>query len=243
MATDKNLWNNPAFSDGIKNLFRPRPSNNQLNTAQDERTQQNTAAPIDNQCFTFKISLRRVTPVIWRRFKVESSTSLSRFHVILQAIMGWKHCHLHKFQQGNIEHYLEEGQEDYGINLSQMNLTVGSELLYEYDFGDGWEHDIVLESVDDIQETENLPMLLDGKNACPPEDCGSPTGFMSLKKILRMKRGKDEQTGLTYKEMIEWLEERHTYDYSGYDPYEFDSDNDKFVENLRYLDEMIERYR
>ena len=100
--------------------------------------------------------------------------------MLASLLMGWRNSHLHKFQHGETEYYLREGEYDYGLNLNELNLTVGDVLLYEYDFGDDWQHDVLLESIHMKTEEENLPILLDGEKACPPEDCGSAWGFKGI---------------------------------------------------------------
>jgi hypothetical protein len=50
-------------------------------------------------------------------------------------------------------------------------------LIYEYDFGDGWEHEILLEKVLRPDPAVQYPRCLGGARACPPEDCGGAGGY------------------------------------------------------------------
>jgi len=80
-------------------------------------------------------------------------------------------------------------------------------LLYEYDFGDGWEHEIILEKIIEEDEKNQIPRCIDGKQNCPPEDCGGIWGYEDLLKVIKDKKH-DE-----YEEMMEWLGEEFDPDY------------------------------
>lgn len=154
--------------------------------------------------YQLKISLNHVKPVIWRRILVEAGITLPDFHKIIQTVMGWTNTHLHQFVIGG-KYYSEPDEEslvesiDYRkIKLNQVLTEVKQTMNYEYDFGDGWEHKIVLEKVIN-DSTHTYPQCLDGKRNCPPEDCGGPYGYEDLLKIIA--NPKDEE----YEEMIEWL--------------------------------------
>jgi len=151
-----------------------------------------------------KISLKYVRPPIWRRILVEDSIKLSDFHKIIQTVMGWTNSHLHQFIIN--ERYYGEPDEDSfeeivdyrKIKLKSVLSFEKEKILYEYDFGDGWEHEIVLEKIFNNQTIEN-PICLTGKRNCPPEDSGGPYGYMDLLKVISDPKNDD------YKEMKSWI--------------------------------------
>jgi hypothetical protein len=85
------------------------------------------------------------------------------------------------------------------IRVSGLLKKEKEKIVYEYDFGDGWEHDVLLEKILPVDEKFKFPVCLEGKMACPPEDCGGVWGYSDLLEIL--KQPKHEE----YDNMIEWL--------------------------------------
>src|SRR5215510_2084124 len=137
--------------------------------------------------FQLKVSLLDVEPPIWRRFLVPQDVRLPRLHGILQVVMGWTDSHLHQFKVGDVRfgeenHEFEPSPIDYTtIQLNQIAPRTGATCMYEYDFGDGWEHLIEVEDelpVESIREP--LPRCLDGERACPPEDVGGPHAYANF---------------------------------------------------------------
>lgn len=129
------------------------------------------------QTFQIKVSLRNVRPPIWRRLQVPSDILLPKLHDVLQAAMGWHDSHLHLFRVGD-DCYAPPGdwdpigEDSRGVALVDLAAKKGARLVYEYDFGDGWTHDIVVESV--LPEPCEVPRCTGGRRRCPPEDCGGP---------------------------------------------------------------------
>lgn len=135
-----------------------------------------------------KVTLLEAEPLIWRRFQVPDSTTLHDLHLILQTIMGWTNSHLYQFIIGD-KYYLEPHPSNYyeDIEMESSRITRLSEIAqtrfnYEYDFGDSWQHELVVESV---EPGDNPPICLEGERACPPEDCGGVWGYEDLLKILQ----------------------------------------------------------
>ncbi len=135
--------------------------------------------------YQIKVTLNDIRPPIWRGILVSSNTNLHKLHDILQIVMGWHDSHLHQFTISG-EHYgdpeNDEGGE-FGIQpearfkLSQVVQGAGSRFQYEYDFGDGWHHTVLVESVQPPQPGEHYPRCMNGKRACPPEDIGGAWGY------------------------------------------------------------------
>ena len=151
--------------------------------------------------YVFKIELRGITPKIWRRVKVDPSTSLDEFHVIIQVAMGWRNYSFHKFLHKGKEYYIdpdtefddgwEQRMEDgtymkHNIDLNEMDLKVGDKIYYEYD---AWQHNIIFEKIVDSVEDkdERLPVLMAGRCACPPENIGGKWGYARMLELLKTK--------------------------------------------------------
>jgi hypothetical protein len=161
------------------------------------------------------ISLNGFTPKIWRRIQLKSDTLLPDLHYIIQTTMGWTNSHLHQFIK-NKEFYgdpsLDDDFEtiDYSkIKLSAMLKKEKDTFKYEYDFGDCWEHTLLLEKILPIDSNTKYPVCIDGKMNCPPEDCGGVWGYSDLLKILSDPKHEE------YEDYIEWLGD-------DFDPNEFD---------------------
>lgn len=159
----------------------------------------------DPAVYQFKVTLKHIHPPIWRRFQVTSDVTFYRLHLVLQAVMGWENCHLYQFViQG-----IRSGDPDPEYELSDVNakrvrlqqvLTRSKmKFLYEYDFGDSWQHEVVLEKVLPPAESVRYPVCLAGARACPPEDCGGVAGYERLLENLRNPEHE------RYEEITEWL--------------------------------------
>ncbi|MBW0093014.1 DUF1841 family protein [Pseudonocardia sp. KRD-184] len=141
-------------------------------------------APPGPSTYRIKVALRGVRPPIWRRLLVPSDTTLAGLHDILQVAMGWLNGHLHQFVAGDRlfgppDPDAEPEQVDEAtVRLHEVLRATGDRLRYEYDFGDGWEHDVVLEAVEPGPPA--TARCTGGRRACPPEDCGGPWGYAEL---------------------------------------------------------------
>jgi len=145
--------------------------------------------------YRLKISLKSITPEIWRRVIVSSDMPLTRFHMVIQHAMGWLNYHLHQFANGGGFKQTYYGTPDPNFCniefLNEKNFTVADlapkvkrKFTYEYDFGDSWQHSILVEKILPPDPTFKHPVCLAGENACPPEDCGGFGGYLNLLKIM-----------------------------------------------------------
>jgi hypothetical protein len=159
--------------------------------------------------YQLKITLKDVKPPIWRRILVSETTALDDLHYIIQIVMGWTNSHLHQFIIGR-EYYsiLDESfgneleQKDSSkFKLKQLGLSVKSKFLYEYDFGDGWLHEILVEAITEAEPGKKYPLCTDGKRACPPEDCGGPWGYADVLEIIKDPKHPEHE------DWIDWLPE------------------------------------
>jgi len=144
--------------------------------------------------FRFKIVLDDILPQIWRLIEVESDITFYQFNLIIQEAIGWTNSHLHEFSVDNfrIGDTSDEANE-FGDppQWEEKKKKIGdyfaedrTRMNYEYDFGDSWEHTIMLEAIEDKKKSVKYPRCIDGARACPPEDCGSSTGYYRLLEIL-----------------------------------------------------------
>ncbi len=142
----------------------------------------------------FKITLRDAKPPIWRRVVVRADLPLAGMHDVIQIAMGWMNSHLHQFIKVDGARRTYYGAPDpFGgmVRLSESTHTVEDlagavkqKFLYEYDFGDSWLHDLILEKILPPDPTFRHPVCLAGKGACPQEDSGGIWGHMNNMKVI-----------------------------------------------------------
>ena len=161
---------------------------------------------VTTQKYQIKIGLQEAKPPIWRRIFVPSNMNLSELHEVIQVTMGWENYHLHQFFingrcYGPITPDLDdmEWDDEQDVTLSSAFPKEKSKIVYEYDFGDGWVHDITLEKVLPLNKKDKLPTCIKGKRACPPEDCGGIWGYANLLDILADPKHEE------YEDTLEWI--------------------------------------
>lgn len=142
--------------------------------------------------FQMRVELLDIDPPIWRGIVVPSSLTLLELHAVIQGAMGWQDYHLHSFKIAGRRYEVpdEDGFEpepghldERGYWLAEL-LTSGAEFFYEYDFGDSWQHRIVVEEERDAGPVPVMPHCIAGERACPPEDCGGPYDYPELLEAL-----------------------------------------------------------
>ena len=136
--------------------------------------------------YQLKVTLKGINPPIWRRIQVTDDTTLSKLHYILQIVIGWTDSHLHQFKVEQISYgipdpddYMEVKNEKR-YKISQVGPVEKMKFLYEYDFGDGWKHEMLVEKILQPAPGVRYPICLAGKRSCPPEDCGGVWGYADL---------------------------------------------------------------
>lgn len=159
--------------------------------------------------YQLKVTLNGSKPPIWRRILVPSNIDLGGFHRILQTVLGWRNSHLHQFISGRtmygalVDEFgggLEmECEDEKEYQLSQLLKKEKDSLVYEYDFGDSWEHKIVLEKILPYDSAVKVPTCIKGKRACPPEDCGGIWGYQSFLEAIQNPSHPEHE------EMLEWV--------------------------------------
>jgi hypothetical protein len=165
--------------------------------------------------YQFKIVLNGIKPLIWRRIQVEDSFSFWDLHVAIQDSMGWQDYHLHRFEVTNpmtgvrTKIGIPSEKSTWKKNLlpgwkhgiSHYFTTANNKAQYVYDYlADNWNHTVTLEGIFPGEETTRYPTCLDGRRACPPEDCGGVRGYYRFLKNIKNYNHKDklELTGKAY---------------------------------------------
>jgi hypothetical protein len=140
------------------------------------------------------ITLAEIDPPIWRSVRVPDVYTLHQLHRVIQLVFGWLDYHLYSFQVGErrFEESLEEAEDEDStvVRLSDLELSKSARLVYKYDFGDNWVHEIIVDDIYvvsplDERDERLLPKLYGGERAGPPEDCGGPHGFANMLEALQ----------------------------------------------------------
>jgi hypothetical protein len=138
--------------------------------------------------YQLKVGLRGAKPPIWRRLEVPADISLDRLHAVIQVAFDWDDSHLHVFEtpygsfgapDAELGHRAESS-----VTLEQVAPDPRSKISYTYDFGDDWEHDILVEKAFVRDSAARYPRCTGGRRAAPPEDCGGIWGYESLTEVL-----------------------------------------------------------
>lgn len=174
--------------------------------------------------YQLKISLKNISPPIWRRVLVPDDFDLAQLHRLIQVAMGWTDSHLHEFVHKRDRRRRCFVSQDYldamgsagviaekTVRIHELLSAPKDRLTYYYDPGDDWSHDVVLEKVLKADAEARAPICLRGKRACPPEDCGGPNGYGMIWEIL------EDPDDEYYEETLAWLGD-------GFDPEAFDLD-------------------
>jgi hypothetical protein len=191
-----------------------------------------TAVP--PEIYQLKVTLLGTSPPIWRRLLLPADLTLAQVHDVLQAAMGWEDCHMHEFCVGH-RHFGQPNPEDRlmgmppvenerKVRLSSVLGRIGAKAIYTYDFGDSWEHGLVLEKRLSPDPDTAYPVCTGGQLACPPEDCGGIGGFYDLLDAL------GDPAHDQYDELRDWVGD-------DYDPEVFS------VEDVNRMLKPLQRHR
>lgn len=163
--------------------------------------------------YIFKIQIKNIKkPPVWRRVAVPATYSFSKFHEVIQDAFGWENRHLYQFSpkgygsepvigvpgDSDFDFFDTSIEDSSKIKLKAVFKEKGEKFVYIYDFGDDWEHTILLE---DILETKALKAeLLMGKGMCPPEDVGGPWGYAHFLEAIANPNHEE------YESLREWMD-------------------------------------
>ena len=140
--------------------------------------------------YQFKITLRDIRPAIWRRIQVPDCT-LANLHEYIQRAFGWENYHLHQFEIDGVQYSQPAPDgDDFGMEFEDETYVFLSRLLpkstkrakwvYEYDFGDGWRHEILFEGFPPIDPKTKYPLCLEGETRLPAGRLRRPLGLRRL---------------------------------------------------------------
>jgi Plasmid pRiA4b ORF-3-like protein len=168
---------------------------------------------VPQEIYQLKVTLRNTKPPIWRRLLVPAGLTLEVLHDVLQTAMGWYDCHLHEFRIGQKWFGKPDPEDDLMglpavVNECTAHLfavlgKAGAKAIYTYDFGDCWEHAIVVEKVLPLDPAVAYPICVGGKLQCPPEDCGGVPGYYNLLDAIRNPAHKEHE------DMLDWVGGNH----------------------------------
>jgi len=182
--------------------------------------------------YDFRVSLCGTDPEIWRTIRIQDC-SLETLHLAIQGAMGWKNSHLFQFDFGKRlfcgrppkNHPLgwdadDDGSEDAGaVRISELvSSRHRLEMTYLYDFGDCWEHKIVLQEISTATPRDIFPQCVAGAMHCPPEDCGGVYGYFEILEALQFEDA-DSAPDAEYKDLQHVREMRKLY--RRFDPEKF----------------------
>ena len=174
--------------------------------------------------FQLKVSLFGIQPEIWRRLLIPGNMKLDMLHETIQGAMGWKDEHLHEFviegttygDPDNPPHGSFTSERGTKTKLKFLGLKPGDRFIYQYDFGDDWMHEVLVEQILEPVPKETYPQCVAGERACPPEDCGGPPGYEHLLHVLQNPG--DPQ----YNDLLEWVD-------GPFDPDAFDANTYRWL--------------
>lgn len=190
--------------------------------------------PKRTNVYQFKITLKGIEPAIWRRIQVPERYNFHDLHDAIQDVMGWHDNHLHQFDMKHPQTdekisigkpTSEKGFEallpERKAKITEYFVNVNDKAVYEYDFGDQWQHDVVLEQIMPSEAKVKYPRCTAGERACPPEDCGGIRRYEELLKLL----ADPDPNQKTFKKKMDWLDFIGQHDF---DPEYFELDNVHF---------------
>jgi hypothetical protein len=186
------------------------------------------------QVLQFKITLLGTEPAVWRQIQIAETCTFWDLHVAIQNAMGWQDCHLHEFSifhndnpksksLGQLKTSVGIPDTEFGISevlagwetKIEDYLVPEHKIIYEYDFGDGWEHEVEFEGYFERIKGNKYPCCLAGEMACPPEDVGGIPGYYDFIEVMNDRKHPE------YENAIDW--------YGGkFDPKKFDATKIKF---------------
>jgi len=197
---------------------------------------------VSSEVLTFKISLNDCIPRVWRRIEVPVSYTFFDLHCAIQDAMGWSDSHLHAFRvdtrgqskarrnggrgefitiefpdpESNDQHGSREWYDERTERIADWFGSRMTQCVYDYDFGDSWDHSVLFEGKSSSQSGVTYPRCIAGKNACPPDDCGGVGGYDDLQKIMKDPAHEE------HADMLEWLciEDAGEFDPKHFDPAE-----------------------
>jgi hypothetical protein len=194
--------------------------------------------------YEIKVTLRGVRPPIWRRLHIPATYSFWDLHVAIQDAMGWMDSHLHEFRvvpaPGHPSLSIGIPDEDdfdgdestlpgWKIPITKFLSVRRKRASYTYDFGDGWEHSVLVEKVLQAVPGARYPACVSGRRHCPPEDVGGVPGYENFLMAIRDPTHEEHESYLT------WVD--GPYDPEAFDPSAVHFDDPQERWRIAILDE------
>lgn len=182
------------------------------------------------------IALADISPPIWRRIEIGLAATLQDLHDAIQAVMPWEDCHLFEFEAGDAIYGVPDPEMEpeptvcdvAETRLADLTAAGVRQFTYRYDFGDGWEHLITIETTEEAKPKTLYPRYLEGARRAPPEDIGGVDGFADFLKILA------KGPKAAREEALDWVG-------GEYDPAEVDED--EIAANLEEIAQPVKKGR
>ena len=139
------------------------------------------------ETFQFRLYLRKISPIIWRRILMRSDSTIADLHHTLQIVMGWDDYHLHEFlirsKRYGISQIGDFGFMDdaYQVRLDRFRFRPKEKFIYTYNYYDDWQLEIRLEDRLPLDTKKSYPLCIAGKRAAPLDDDGGPRRFMEFR--------------------------------------------------------------
>ncbi|HHV15499.1 MAG TPA: plasmid pRiA4b ORF-3 family protein [Gelria sp.] len=159
--------------------------------------------------YQLKITIMDIEPPIWRRIMIPSNITFFKLHKIIQAAFDWQNYHLFKFEFDDCIFDIPDPEFPDLYDVPEKNakrvkideyMIVGRSFIYQYDFGDNWEHEVIIEGIIEAEEGEHYPVCVDGERHRPPEDVGGAGGYKSFLEAISDKNHEE------YNDMLVWAE-------------------------------------
>ena len=161
--------------------------------------------------YQLKITIQDIEPPIWRRIIIPSNITFAKLHKIIQAAFGWQDYHLYNFDFQDFVIAIPTSDwapgELYGVpEKNPKNTKVdqlfkeGETFIYEYDLGDSWMHDILIEKILEPEKEVHCPVCIDGERHRPPEDVGGTWSYITFLEAISDKNHEE------YNDMLVWAE-------------------------------------
>lgn len=178
--------------------------------------------------FELDIVLEEVQPLVRRRVQVPGEVSLAVLHEVVQSAMGWTNSHLHEFEIAGRRYGMPDPDGDDQDVTDEAKVKLfrlvkqGDRFAYVYDFGDSWNHEIVVEEIHSPEPGVRYPRCVSGEGACPPEDVGGPWGYEEFQAVMA------DPSHPEHGERLDWVG-------APFDPHRFDlGDADRALQRLAW---------
>lgn len=205
--------------------------------------------PVANKVFQFRVELLGVTPLIWRRIQLADTCTFWDLHMAIQGAFAWNDSHLHEFSvPGENNQVVSIGipmQSDFGVEpaLAGWDQPVGDHLsekcarvTYCYDFGDNWQHEVILEDIVEAGRGKKYPCCTAGERAGPPDDCGGVRGYEELLEILADPEHEEYASSHRWAASMKGLRGK-------FDPEAFDEQRVRFADAAKRLKQVLAHMR